>query len=57
VVSWIGWLPGPAVAYEAGPTGFGLARALPAAGVGCVVVAPSKPASQAATLAHSRPLG
>jgi transposase len=46
-----------AVAYEAGPTGFGLARALPAAGVGCVVVAPSKPASQAATLAHSRPLG
>jgi transposase len=43
VVSWIGWLPGPvAVAYEAGPTGFGLARALPAAGVGCVVVAPSK---------------
>ena len=30
------------VAYEAGPTGFGLARALQAAGVGCVVVAPSK---------------
>ena len=28
--------------YEAGPTGFGLARALQAAGVRCVVVAPSK---------------
>jgi transposase len=43
VVSWVGSLPGPvAVAYEAGPTGFGLARALQAAGVGCVVVAPSK---------------
>jgi len=36
-------LPGPvAVAYEAGPTGFGLARQLTAAGVRCVVVAPSK---------------
>jgi transposase len=43
VVSWVGSLPGPvAVAYEAGPAGFGLARALQAAGVGCVVVAPSK---------------
>jgi len=31
-----------AVAYEAGPTGFGLARALDAAGVRCVVAAPSK---------------
>jgi transposase len=29
------------VAYEAGPTGFGLARALEAAGIGCVVAAPS----------------
>jgi transposase len=28
--------------YEAGPTGFGLARALEAAGVGCVVAAPGK---------------
>ena len=28
--------------YEAGPTGFGLARALTAAGVRCEVVAPSK---------------
>jgi transposase len=29
-------------AYEAGPTGFGLARALTAAGVDCVVAAPGK---------------
>ena len=43
VVSWVGSLPGPvAVAYEAGPTGFGLARALEQVGVRCVVVAPSK---------------
>ena len=43
VLSWVRSLPGPVgVAYEAGPTGFGLARALQAAGVGCVVVAPSK---------------
>lgn len=36
-------LPGPtAVAYEAGPTGYGLARALHAAGIGCVVAAPGK---------------
>ena len=41
--SWIGELSGPvAVAYEAGPTGFGLARALTGAGVRCVVAAPSK---------------
>lgn len=41
--SWIGGLPGPvAVAYEAGPTGFGLARSLTAAGIRCEVVAPSK---------------
>ena len=31
-----------AVAYEAGPTGFGLSRALTAAGIRCEVVAPSK---------------
>jgi transposase len=30
------------VAYEAGPTGFGLARALTAAGVECIVAAPGK---------------
>jgi transposase len=41
--SWIQELHGPvAVAYEAGPTGFGLYRALSAAGVRCVVAAPSK---------------
>ena len=33
VIGWVGGLPGPsAVAYEAGPTGFGLYRALTAAG-------------------------
>jgi transposase len=43
VLAWVGGLPGPvAVAYEAGPTGFGLARAFDAAGIRCVVVAPSK---------------
>jgi len=41
--SWIAGLAGPvAVTYEAGPTGFGLYRALTAAGVRCVVAAPSK---------------
>jgi transposase len=41
--SWIGDLPGPvAVTYEAGPTGFGLTRALNASGTRCVVAAPSK---------------
>ncbi len=36
-------LPAPArVAYEAGPTGFGLARALTTAAVGCVIAAPGK---------------
>ena len=41
--SWLQGLPGPvAVAYEAGPTGFGLSRALAAAQIRCVVVAPSK---------------
>ncbi len=41
--SWVGGLAGPvAVAYEAGPTGFGLARVLRAAGIRCVVAAPSK---------------
>jgi transposase len=43
VVAFCAGLPGPVkVAYEAGPTGFGLARALLAAGVGCVVAAPGK---------------
>ncbi|MEJ7705616.1 MAG: IS110 family transposase [Geodermatophilaceae bacterium] len=40
---WLAGLAGPvAVTYEAGPTGFGLYRALTAAGVRCVVAAPSK---------------
>jgi transposase len=43
VVEFCVSLPGPArVAYEAGPTGYGLARALEAAGVECVVAAPGK---------------
>ena len=43
VRSWLSGLAGPvAVAYEAGPTGFGLYRALTAAGFRCAVVAPSK---------------
>jgi transposase len=43
VVAFCAGLPGPVrVSYEAGPTGFGLARALGAAGVGCVVAAPGK---------------
>jgi transposase len=41
--SWLGELAGPvAVAYEAGPTGFGLYRSLTALGIRCVVAAPSK---------------
>jgi len=43
VLDWVRSLPGPvAVAYEAGPTGFGLSRFLTAAGIRCEVVAPSK---------------
>ena len=43
VVAFCAGLPGPTrVAYEAGPTGFALARALEAADVGCVVAAPGK---------------
>ena len=43
VVEFCAGLPAPVrVAYEAGPTGFGLARALIASGVGCVVAAPGK---------------
>lgn len=43
VLAWVRSLPGPVVAaYEAGPTGFALARALRAAGVRCEVLAPSK---------------
>jgi transposase len=43
VVAFCTGLPGPTrAAYEAGPTGYGLARALVAARVGCVVAAPGK---------------
>lgn len=41
--SWLAEMPGPvAMAYEAGPTGFGLSRSLSAAGIWCEVLAPSK---------------
>jgi transposase len=43
VVEFCCALPGPVrVAYEAGPTGFGLARALEQAGIGCLIAAPGK---------------
>jgi transposase len=43
-LAWLHKLPGPLVcAYEAGPTGYGLARTLNAAdGIRCLVAAPSK---------------
>ena len=42
-VEWLGGFPRPIrVAYEAGPTGYGLARACSAAGISCTVAAPSK---------------
>jgi transposase len=43
VIDWVRGLPGPVAAtYEAGPTGFGLARAFSTAGIRCAVAAPSK---------------
>jgi len=40
---WLHQLKAPVrVAYEAGPTGFGLARAIIEAGMECMVAAPSK---------------
>jgi transposase len=43
ILAWIMSLVGPVrVVYEAGPTGFGLARSLLASNVECVVAAPSK---------------
>jgi transposase len=43
VVAFCAGLPGLVrAAYEAGPTGFGLARALDAAGIECVIAAPGK---------------
>jgi transposase len=42
-VSWLRTLPTPVrVAYEAGPTGYGLARACAAAEISCIVAAPSR---------------
>jgi transposase len=42
-VAWLQGLPQPVwVAYEAGPTGYGLARACMQAGISCTVAAPSK---------------
>jgi transposase len=43
VVAFCASLPGPTrVAYEAGPTGFALSRALAAVGIECVIAAPGK---------------
>jgi transposase len=43
IASWVRSLPGPvAVTYEAGPTGFGLARHLIDVGIECLVAAPSR---------------
>src|SRR4051794_39251854 len=42
-VAWLKTLPAPVrVVYEAGPTGYGLARLCAEAGISCVVAAPSK---------------
>lgn len=43
IVAWLETLPAPVrVAYEAGPTGYGLVRACRSAGIACIVAAPSK---------------
>jgi transposase len=43
ILRWLWEVAGPiAVVYEAGPTGFGLARFLAAEGIRCMVAAPSK---------------
>jgi transposase len=43
IIAWIRGLPGPvAVAYEAGPTGFGLGPFFSGEGIDCLVAAPSK---------------
>ena len=47
VVEFCCSLPGPTrVAYEAGPTGYGLSRALDTVGIGCVVAAPGRRAAR-----------
>jgi transposase len=46
ILAWVRSLPAPArMTYEAGPTGFGLARFMNAQGIACLVAAPSKPAA------------
>ena len=56
VVEFCAALPGPArVAYEAGPTGYGLARALHAAGVECVARRRARSSGRRTTA--SRPTG
>jgi hypothetical protein len=56
VLGWVGSLPGPVqVAYEAGPTGFGLARALPRPG--CAVSWSRRPSWNAHPGIGSRPTG
>ena len=43
LVAWLGTLPAPVrVGYEAGPTGFTLARGCARAGIACVVAAPGR---------------
>ena len=50
-VAWLQALPAPVrVVYEAGPTGYGLARACAEAGIACMVAAPSK-------IRRRRPIG
>ena len=53
--SWLGDLPGPvAVAYEAGPTGFGLSRSLTASGIG--VRSSPRASSSGPAVTGSRPM-
>lgn len=50
IVGWVRSLPGPVrVTYEAGPTGFGLARFLAAAGIECLVGVSGRGTVEAAT--------
>ena len=58
VLAWLHQLWAPVrVTYEAGPTGFGLAWAITAAGVECVVAAPSKLQRPAGDLGRVTRLG
>jgi transposase len=59
-VGWLRTLAGPVrTTYEAGPTGYGLARALEGAGVACLVAAPSRipPASGERVKSDARDAG